>query len=228
MAYILCIESATDVCSVAIGYNGELAAVETIPTGRRHSAMLTTLVQSCLDKTGIHLSKLSAVAISNGPGSYTGLRVGASVAKGICYGNNIPLIAVPTLKSLAWRHRNLSAVKLMPMIDARRMEVYTALYDLDLNEIRPVFNLILTEHELRKIVENTGPIVTCGNGAFKCREHFDFLNNLLCKPDQCDAALLTELAHERYILKDFVSTAYHAPFYFKKPHVTKGKSLFLS
>ena len=190
MPYILNIESATDICSIAISQDDEVLALQ--ETQGNHAAQMTVMIEHCLKEAKLQMRDLSAVAISNGPGSYTSLRVGASVAKGICYALDIPMIAVDTLESLALAAftalHDMDALY-CPMIDARRMEVYMAMYAA--NAVRNFPNnalsrdyregVILEESMKSLIIEaesfdgyfkKNKRIVFCGNGAEKCKTIF--------------------------------------------------------
>ncbi|MGI9158606.1 MAG: tRNA (adenosine(37)-N6)-threonylcarbamoyltransferase complex dimerization subunit type 1 TsaB, partial [Saprospiraceae bacterium] len=164
MATILLLETATDVCAVGIAVDGRLAAAATEPPPSAHAAHLTIGIQRCLEQAGLNPTDRDAVAISAGPGSYTGLRVGASVAKGICYALNKPLIAVNTLDALAYgmwaaQPEPRDAYLFMPMLDARRQEVWTALYDHQLRRLIPPQPLILENNLFSFFGAQTGRTV---------------------------------------------------------------------
>ena len=147
MPKILCIETATEICSVCLSIDGEAVALAETDKGFSHASTLTILIQKCLEEANLTLDNLDAVALSQGPGSYTGLRIGVSVAKGICYALNKPMIAIDTLEALAWAcaKEEKQEAHYCPMIDARRMEVYTAMYNLKGEEEQSVNALILDE-----------------------------------------------------------------------------------
>ena len=224
MTHILCLETATEICSAALSADGECIACHEEAEGNSHAEKIMELTDRCLKNAGLAPENLDAVCISGGPGSYTGLRIGTSTAKGICYARAIPLIAVPSLEGIA-----RGAITAMPdvdiccpMIDARRMEVYCALYDPHGNP--------LTEAD-SKIIDTTSfaeerkkyRIVFCGNGAAKCSEALQGENSLF-SGTLSSARHLVQSAFRRWQLKQFENVAYYEPFYLKafiagKPHV---------
>src|SRR6476661_4332435 len=145
MALILLLETATSVCSVAVAEDGKLLAIHEESEKNIHATHLTLFIENVMQQAGRSLSDLDAIAVSMGPGSYTGLRIGVSTAKGLCYAMDKPLIGINTLESMAAVIANSSTSLYVPMIDARRMEVYTAVYDADLKEILPTQAMILDE-----------------------------------------------------------------------------------
>ena len=221
---ILCLESATDVCSVAITQGHDVICELSLDEGQQHSSQLTILIDQCLENAGLQRHQLSAISISDGPGSYTGLRVGASVAKGIGYALNIPLIAIPTLKALAEPHR-ATRNTIISTIDARRMEAYMGIYE-NGQELKPVTNIIWDQDNIDQLSQSYDSILICGNGIAKAKEHFSFPNNITIQPSLCNARLLGRLSHDRFIAQDFVDIAYHTPFYYKSPNITKPKKAF--
>lgn len=232
MSYILSIETATEVCSVALGHNGQCLIEKQLSTGLRHSSGLTTLIQDVLTASALSFSDLSAVCISDGPGSYTGLRVGASSAKALCYSLDIPLIAIPTLQSIAIQCRQLLKEKptlnIVPTIDARRMEVYTCIYDHSLETVQPTHNLIYTAVAIENILDTLqGDIYICGHGAEKLNRLYIDIEQpkrLHILPFECNASYFCELAHRQYVKKQFVDVAYHTPYYYKSPNITTPKA----
>jgi len=219
MPKILCIETATEVCSVAISSNGKLLALEENHDGNAHASQLHNLVHKVLDSAGITLQDLDAVAVSKGPGSYTGLRVGVSTAKGYCYALGIPLIAINTLESLlrgqVLGEREQTTTSLyVPMLDARRMEVYCAVFDSHANMIRQTEAKIIDETSFAGLLENN-EVYFLGNGAAKCKSmitlpNAKFLDNVLCS-----AKGMVDAAFEAFQAKQFEDTAYFEPFYLK-------------
>ena len=149
MTTILCLETSATVCSVAIATDREVVAIREINEGFNHSAKLTVFISELLNETGIEIINLDAIAVSSGPGSYTGLRIGVSVAKGLCFSIDKPLISIPTLEALsigaAEKISDQEDIILFPMIDARRMEVYCAQYDLNISCISPPMALVVME-----------------------------------------------------------------------------------
>ncbi len=225
---ILNLETATDVCSVCISLGERVLALQEI-TGNQHAAQITLLISACLKQAGIRMNDLGAVAISDGPGSYTSLRVGAATAKGICYALEIPMIAVDTLSSLAYtalqranNEKEIAIELICSMIDARRMEVYTTLFQISegaLRELIPLRSLIIETGSFDEYFSAGRPIIFCGPGAEKCRE-------TLCSPlaqfdpFPCSASFLTPYSAEAYRQKKFADLAYHTPHYFKEPNIT--------
>lgn len=229
MPKILCIETATEVCSVAISSQGKLLALEENHDGNAHASQLHNLVQKVLDSAGITLHVLDAVAVSKGPGSYTGLRVGVSAAKGYCYALGIPLISINTLESLVrgqgLGERNKSKSNLyVPMLDARRMEVYCAVFDGHAKMLKETEAKIIDEASFADLLENN-EIYFLGNGAAKCKSiithpHAKFLDNVICS-----AKGMVNAAFEAFQLKQFEDTAYFEPFYLKDFVGTTPKKL---
>ncbi len=227
MAYILCIETATEICSVALINNDKIIAFEHDLSGNSHASKLHLLVENVLQKANIGFNDLNAVAISKGPGSYTGLRVGVSAAKGYCYVLNIPLIAINTLQSLAngylMQNPNYSGL-ICPMIDARRMEVYCAVFDSNLNEILPTQAKIIDEHSFaNELAQNE--IVFIGNGAEKCNGKFETQNPKFEIGYVCNASFISTLAQASFDKNEFEDVAYFEPFYLKDFVGTIAKKL---
>jgi len=222
MAIILQIETATPVCSVAIAKDGKLIAFKEILKENSHSSLITVMIDELLKELGLTPKQLDAIAVSKGPGSYTGLRIGASVAKGMCYALDIPLIAISTLKALAWGIReeygNNANTLYCPMIDARRMEVYATIVDADLHAIIEDVPVILDDNSFSELLkENT--IVFAGDGSEKSKtvltsQNARFIDTL------ASARWMCELSESAYQSKTFADTAYFAPFYLKEFQTT--------
>ena len=213
MAYILNIETATKNCSVGLSNNGQLIALkEFAGEGYAHAEKLHVFIEDVLKEGNISFSDLSAVAVSMGPGSYTGLRIGVSAAKGLCYALNIPLIAVDTLQLLALRISVTDGV-ILPMIDARRMEAYTAIYDPAYNKIRETKAEIITGGFFDDI---TGPIHLVGDGAAKFSEVLS-AGKFVYHKDAIypSAAQMAQPAFDKYKKSDTVDVAYFGPYYLK-------------
>jgi tRNA threonylcarbamoyladenosine biosynthesis protein TsaB len=227
MALILCIETATEICSVAIAKDGQTIALAEDKLGNNHASLLHILVQKALDIAGITLQNLNAIAVSKGPGSYTGLRVGVSSVKGYCYALQIPMIAINTLQSLAngYLTNNPDYKGLIcPMIDARRMEVYCALFDNQLAEILHTQAKIIDEHSFQEeLIKNE--IVFIGNGAEKCNGKFEYPNSNFEFGYVCNASFMSSLAQEAFDKKQFEDVAYFEPFYLKDFVGTVAKKL---
>ncbi len=222
---LLNIETATEICSISISDANKIIALQESNAPFSHTAQLTILIDKALKQLDLPLSSIDAVALSSGPGSYTALRVGSSVAKGICYTLSKPLISVDTLKSLALATKNKIADKdalYCPMIDARRMEVYTALYDAEMNEIETTHALVVEKGAFEKYLTAGKRILFSGNGAMKCAEvlaspQTDFLDL------KCSAKYLPALAIQAWLEGAFEDIAYFSPNYLKAPNITIPK-----
>lgn len=224
MSLLLNIETSTEVCSVSLSENGKLLFMKEQQEGLSHSEMLTVFIQQLFAENKLQPTQLDAVAVSMGPGSYTGLRIGVSVAKGLCYGLNIPLIAVGSLDAMADftinNLKNYTKVKInknllfCPMIDARRMEVYTMLYNAEGEKIKPVSAEIITENSFSDYLRNNN-MLFFGNGAEKCRGHLTHANALFEGPVKASARFMQNLANIKYNKKEFEDVAYFEPFYLK-------------
>ena len=220
MACILHIETSTNVCSVAVSEDGQ-CIFEQAEHGEKGAGAerLGTMVDEALSFTDNHAIPFDAVAVSCGPGSYTGLRIGVSMAKGICYGRDLKLIAVPTLELLCvpvlLRHSDLEENALLcPMMDARRMEVYAALYDRALKEVRPV-SADVVDAETYKPWLDERPVYFFGNGAAKCMETINHPNAHLIEGIEPLAKWMQPLAEHRFLNEQFEDVAYFVPFYLK-------------
>lgn len=224
--YHLCIETATEVCSVALGDRGRLIVEDNINKKNSHTETLTLQIEKILNEAGISYRDLSGVGLSGGPGSYTGLRVGSSVAKGICYAWDLPLVAVDTLYGIGVGvyDRTFEGQVIIPMIDARRQEVYTAHYDFQMNPLKSVYNLILEEGIFNNV--NADKAIICGNGAFKCK-NIDLGIEMDIISTSCKAANLISKSYELLIEGKIEDIAYFNPYYHKAPNVTKSKKNIL-
>lgn len=227
MPCILNIETSTHVCSVAVTYDGSVAFHLENYEGPSHAALLGKYVSEALGFIRDNDMKTDAVAVSCGPGSYTGLRIGVSEAKGLCFGGDLPLIAVPTLEILACKMLFTDAVPenvlFCPMIDARRMEVYAAIYDRALQPVKPVSADIIDENSYRTWLD-TGPVAFFGNGSAKCKGILSHPNALFIDridPLASDMLALSERAFRR---QQFQDTAYFEPFYLKEFVATVPKN----
>jgi len=219
MAKILLIETATPVCSVAISIAGETVIEKSSIEKNAHSKILTVFIQEAMNETNLKFADLDAVAVSKGPGSYTGLRIGVSAAKGFCYALNIPLIAVNTLQSMAGgmkeRFQEIKENQLFcPMIDARRMEVYSAIYDQDLDQIRETKAEIIDEKSFTEYLDQN-KMIFFGDGAAKCKEVIDHPNASFISDFEPSATHMKFLAEEKFLKQQFEDVAYCEPFYLK-------------
>jgi tRNA threonylcarbamoyladenosine biosynthesis protein TsaB len=214
MCYILNIETSTKNCSVSLAKNGlAISSREIADTGFSHAEKLHVFIEEVINECDIKISDLSAVAISMGPGSYTGLRIGVAAAKGICYAAELPLIAVDTMEVLA-RQIKVSEGLIMPMIDARRMEVYMATFDKAYNKITPTQAVIVTEELGNGITEK---ITLLGDGAFKCKDVLDESKfEIRINANYPSALQMGNLSYDKFLKKDFEDLAYFEPFYLKE------------
>lgn len=223
---ILNIETATPICSVAIGEDGKILAERMLKGRQTHAAKLTLLIEECLVEAGIKLQDLDAVAVSHGPGSYTGLRIGLSTAKGLCYTLEKPLITIKTLAALAnvtkMNFREENAVY-CPMIDARRMEVYTAIYDNDGNELVETQPLIVENEDFfESYFKNNQTVIFSGDGSEKCQSVITHPNAKFVAQENAAIGMLA-LAEAKFKKGEFSDVAYSSPFYLKSPNITKPK-----
>ena len=230
MACILHIETSTNVCSVAVSENGQ-CIFEQEEHGEKGAGAehLGSMVDEALSFTDNHAIPFDAVSVSCGPGSYTGLRIGVSMAKGICYGRDLKLLAVPTLELLCVPVLLREAVKeenalLCPMLDARRMEVYAALYDRGLKEVRPVSADIVTADTYKEYLDER-PIYFFGNGAKKCMEVINHPNAHYIDGIEPLAKWMQPLAEKRFLNEQYEDVAYFVPFYLKDFVAIKPKKL---
>lgn len=227
MALILNIETATPVLSVALSRDGRAIASRIEDTGNSHAEMVTLLISEIMEEINLTYDQLDAVAVSKGPGSYTGLRIGVSTAKGFCYAKDIPLIAVDTLQAVALgmaeQHNSKNQHTLFcPMIDARRMEVYDALFDRQNHSVREVQATIVDENTYKQELENH-LVVFGGNGAGKCREVIHSPNARFLTEFIPSAKYMAPLAEKAFQEKQFEDVAYFEPNYFKAYIAGKSK-----
>jgi tRNA threonylcarbamoyladenosine biosynthesis protein TsaB len=217
MPLILSIETSAKVCSVALRRGETLLASSEILIERSHSKYITILIENLFLHSGEQMSDLDAIAVSKGPGSYTGLRIGVSTAKGLCYALEKPLISVSTLTSMAYETNRFNHTKalLCPMIDARRMEVYTALFDATLNCIEEVSAKVVDEHSFTDLL-NKQPVLFFGDGSQKCIKIFGENKNAIFVENVFPSAInIGVLALKAFEEKRFEDVAYFEPFYLK-------------
>jgi tRNA threonylcarbamoyladenosine biosynthesis protein TsaB len=213
LPFILNIETATKNCSVSIAKNGEtIVCKEIAEEGYSHAEKLHVFIEDVISEAGISVQDLIAIAVSQGPGSYTGLRIGVSAAKGLCYALNIPLIAIDTLQTLA-SQANVTEGKIIPMLDARRMEVYSEVFNADLEIQRPIEAEVITEDSFASYTET---IYFVGDCADKCKtvltkENFVFLEEIKYP----SAAAMSKISYDKYQKSDTVDVAYFEPYYLK-------------
>lgn len=232
MALILNIETATEVCSVALSQDNSLVDFKENTEGKSHASLLTLFIDDVLKQNNVTPSQLDAVAVSAGPGSYTGLRIGISAAKGLCYGSGKPLLSVSTLQSMAYGFINqLTDVQkdehkgalLCPMIDARRLEVYTALFDSSGNFQSEISAEIIDENSYAQILKER-KIVFFGNGSDKCREVIRNDNAIFVKGIYPSAKDMITLSLKEYNTHNFKDVAYYEPYYLKEFVATSPKN----
>lgn len=213
MSYILHIETSTKTCSVALSKNGELVTFKESNDGEFvHGEQLTLFIQSVINEADIDIKLLDAVSVTSGPGSYTGLRIGVSTAKGICFALEIPLIAIDSLLNLAAiAQKKYSDSTLCPMIDARRLEVYNAIYDPNLHFLKPISADILDVTSYQQFE----PYVYFGDGAQKAHLLWENRNARFDTTIFSSARGHVSLAYSKFNTKDFQDLAYFEPFYLK-------------
>ena len=214
MSCLLCIETATKSCSVALASDGHLVAVkEEVSEQYSHSEQLTVFIGQLLQQEELKVSDLDAIAVSSGPGSYTGLRIGVSTAKGLCYAGDLPLISVSTLDAMAqaMKDKNPDA-QLCPMLDARRMEVYCKFYSK--SQVSQVAAKIIDQYSFAEELAQ-GPLLFFGDGAAKCQDILTHTNAHFELGVYPSATNMIPLAHEKFQNQDFEDVAYYEPFYLK-------------
>lgn len=225
MALILHIETATENASVCLSNDSAILAFEESTNQKNHASFLQPAIQRMFQQNNYRLSDIDAVSVSNGPGSYTGLRVGLSTAKGLCYALNKPIILINTLEIMAFaamqttafheliKNNSRSTILICPMIDARRMEVFTALYNIDLEVVEAPVAMILEEQSFEEeLSKNT--ILFCGNGTLKFALNTPSINKIQ-DMSFFDARHLSTLAFKAYQISDFADLAYSEPYYVK-------------
>jgi len=226
MALILNIETSENICSVALSENGKLISVKETAEERQHAKLLSPFISELFAETGIDIKKLDAVAITKGPGSYTGLRIGVSTAKGICFGTGAKLIAIGTLDSMAYKAAQkykTNNILLCPMIDARRMEVYTQIFDTNMNTISSIEAKILNEDSFSSMLK-TNKLVFFGSGMPKFKEIINNNNAIFDTEILPSAKNIITLSYEKYKNSEFENLAYFEPYYLKDFIAIKPKN----
>ena len=240
---ILCIETSTAVCSVALVNNGNVIALRESLDGQNHAEKITIFIDEVMKEANLSYKDLDAVATSMGPGSYTGLRIGVSTAKGLCYAMEKPLIAIDTLAAMAYGFKDTKTLRhqdteltansqqptaiLCPMIDARRMEVYSAFFNEELERVSETEAIIVDENSFMEL-KQSNHLYLFGDGADKLASLFENDENItVVEKFHCSAAYMAELADKAFKNNDFVDTAYFEPFYLKNfvPGMPKVKGL---
>ncbi len=229
VALLLNIETATETCSVALALNGQLIACQEVTETKAHAAKLTLLIEEVVTKAGYAYADIDAIAVSKGPGSYTGLRIGVSTAKGLCFALDKPLLAINSLASFAQYFKqnylptfasnhpevDFSKALLCPMIDARRMEVYTALFNLDIHTVQPTQAMILDTSSFTDFL-NTVPVIFFGNGATKWHAiAHTYANAWFENTSSLSARGMILEAEKLFEQKNFEDVAYFEPYYLK-------------
>lgn len=225
MALILNLDTSTQICSVALALDGELLGLKESHEEKSHASLLAVFIKDILEENAKPISHLDAVAVSKGPGSYTGLRIGVSTAKGLAFAAGIPMISVDTLSSMASGvfHSNQIENKalskdtpfcLCPMIDARRMEVYTAMFHPSGEVIEPVAAKIIEENSFKDILKRY-QVIFFGNGAAKCRDLIQHPNAIFLEGIETSARYMVSLAESAWQQNSFEDLAYFEPFYLK-------------
>lgn len=229
MARLLLIETSTSLCSTALAEDGRIVCSRRSTEPRAHASLTAVFVKEMLEESGWTVRELDAVAVSAGPGSYTGLRVGSSTAKGLCFGGQVPLIAVSTLDILARQAIEAGLPEgckaILPMVDARRMEVYTAVYSPEGARLTDISPVILDENSFADLFAS-GPVAVIGDAAEKfapLRATADGSVFMQCCPE---ASAMLVPAMRKYEKKEFEDTAYFEPFYLKQFIATTPKKLF--
>jgi len=213
LSFILNIETATKNCSVSIAKNGEtILCKEIAEEGYSHAEKLHVFIEEVIEESKISVQDLAAIAVSQGPGSYTGLRIGVSAAKGLCFALNIPLIAVDTLQTLASQAK-VSEGKIIPMLDARRMEVYSEVFNANLEIERQIEAEVIDENSFKDFTET---VYFVGDCAEKCKpvltkDNFVFLEDIKYP----SAAAMSKISFDKYQKSDTVDVAYFEPYYLK-------------
>ena len=230
MSNLLLIETADEVCSVGLSADDKLIHSEEVIEKNAHSRLINTLIETLLQKSNLSFSDISAIAVSKGPGSYTGLRIGTATAKAFCYALKIPLISVNTLQSLATNFIDSNSVSdetfLMPMLDARRMEVYTALYNSQIIEVMPTTALVLSDESINDWTENR-KVVLFGNGAKKCEDLISGMKNIfIIKNISPSVSGMVSEATKLFMNKQFEDIVDFEPFYLKDFMTTTPKKIF--
>lgn len=213
MSIILNIDTAVETSSVCLAKNDKALGVKINPSQKDSAAWLHVAIRELLQDHNLTLQQLDAIAVSEGPGSYTGLRVGMSTAKGLCYIGKKPLILINTLQMMAVATRDEPTDLLCPMIDARRMEVFTAVFDHQLDYILPSANLILNGNSFEDLLKDH-TISFFGNGSSKFQQ-LTRHHNAMFKTLEISALLMISLSNAKFIKQDFASLAYSQPFYGK-------------
>ncbi len=224
MALILNLETATTNCSVCLAKDGKVLSIKEYDSANySHAEQLHNFIKEVLKEASFSLQDIDAVAVSKGPGSYTGLRIGVSAAKGLCFSLDVPLISIPTLESMAHQLVVTEGQLIIPVLDARRMEVYSAVYTSDLKEIRATEAEIITEDSFK---EYTGihTVHIVGSGAEKCKGTLNHPNIVLHTSVVPSAREMAQLSQKKFEASEFENVAYFEPYYLKDFVLQKKKA----
>jgi tRNA threonylcarbamoyladenosine biosynthesis protein TsaB len=221
MSLILNVETATKNCSVSLAENGTIIALKEVNDGAySHAENLHVFIQDVFKQADTSLKNIDAVAVSKGPGSFTGLRIGVSAVKGLCYALDVPLISTSTLQALAWQVKKENGL-VIPMLDARRMEVYSAVFNSDNLQVREIQAQILDENSFAAYLENN-EVYFIGDGVPKTKEIITHKNAFFIDGELPSANEMAKLSFDKFQQKDFEDVAYFEPFYLKD-FVTNAK-----
>jgi len=223
MIHILCIETGTTTCSVALGNEKEVIGYKEVSDAKAHASQLSVLINELMAEHAFDISKIDAIAVSKGPGSYTGLRIGVSLAKGICYSLGKPLLAIGSLDSMVYGINGVPSDLYCPMIDARRMEVYAALFNNSLNKISEVEAIIVDANSFAEQLQSN-KIIFFGSGASKCKSVISNQNAIFIDNFEPSARFMLPLALKAYKDEIFEDIAYFEPFYLKDFVATVAKN----
>lgn len=223
MAYILSIETSTTNCSVSLSFEGEtLVLKEDYDNNYSHAERLHVYIDQVLKQADIISSQLDAIAVSKGPGSYTGLRIGVSAAKGLCFALGKPLIAISTLEALSRQVKTKEGI-IIPMLDARRLEVYSAIFDNGYNRLRETQAQVLNEDSFKSYLEDS-KVTFIGNGVSKTKGLINHKNAIFIEDKLPSANEMSQLAYSKYKKNDIEDVAYFEPYYLKDFVALKPKA----
>ena len=222
MSKVLCIDTATDICTVSLFEDENCLSFRESVEDRSHAVQLAVYINDILKELNLRVNDLDAIAISKGPGSYTGLRIGVSMAKGLCYGANIPLISVSTLQAMCYgvsgsfiTENQLKDFYFCPMLDARRMEVYTSVFNPDYSEERPISAEIIEDESFEELL-NERQMIFFGNGAEKTKIHINHKNAVFYDSYKHSSKFMASIAFKKLNTQQFEDIAYFEPFYLKE------------
>lgn len=227
MPIILNIETSTDICSVCISKDSKVISIRETERSYSHSEVIATFIDECIKEAALSMKDLDAVAVSQGPGSYTALRIGTATAKGICFALSIPLIAIGTLDALKNSIIDKAGPNdlIVPMIDARRMEVYRSVYDSQHNVLAPVEPIILDGDTFQEY-QDYHKILFCGDGAAKSKDVLN-IENACYIEEECSSRHMITLSEVKFTKKLFEDISYYEPYYYKGPNITVQKKNIL-